>query len=324
MTDRIFADWQPRYAEAGIPTFPVKGDKKPAIRGYMKTGPNLSAKLTDKFGDAPGLGFSCKRAGLTIVDVDTQDEEVFADALALYGDSPIKVRSGSGNFQAWFRHNGEPRKIRPNDGKPIDILGGGMVVAPPSRGGVGAYQFLSGSLDDLPSLPQMRMPEAANDRTADPVELVNVGKRNDTLWRACMRHARGCASFDDLLSFAHAANADTMAEPLPAVEVVTLAQSAWSKQCSGDNRFGAEMLVGLPVSKFDRIASDPFALSLYMTLRRRWRDGEGFAVANEMHKSLDWPRRKFIDARSALEANRLIIMVKRPSKARGAAEYRFG
>jgi len=319
----VFAEWQPRYAEAGIPTFPVQ-NKKPAVRGYLKTGPNLSQKLAGKFGDASGLGFACKRAGLTIVDVDTPDENVLADALAEYGDTPVIVRSGSNHFQAWYRNDGEPRKIRPDKAKPIDILGGGYVVAPPSQGAKGAYHFLRGSLDDLPTLPRLLRAEVPADRSEPEAERVNVGARNDSLWRSCMRHARGCASFDDLLSFAHGANADTLAVPLPDAEVVTLAHSAWAKTCSGDNRFGAEMLVGLPVSKFDRIADDPFALSLYMTLRRRWRDGEMFAVANEMHKSQGWPRRKFVEARTTLETHRLIVMVKRPSKAHGAAAYRFG
>src|SRR3546814_11594686 len=101
----IFAEWQPRYAEAGISTFPVR-DKKPAIRGYLKTGPNLSRQLADKFGDAPALGFSCKRAGLPIVDVDTTDETILADALARYGATPHVVRTGSGHFQVWYRHGG--------------------------------------------------------------------------------------------------------------------------------------------------------------------------------------------------------------------------
>lgn len=327
----VFAEWQPRYAEAGIPTFPVR-DKKPAIRGYLKAGPNVSRQLADKFGDAPALGFSCKRAGLTILDVDTPDERVLADALVEYGDTPVIVRSGSGNFQAWFRHNGEGRKIRPDKSKPIDILGGGYVVAPPSRGGKGAYRFLSGSLDDLPSLPVLRLPDAANDpvapAAAPAADLVDVGKRNESLWRACMRHAKGCARFDDLLSFAHGANAEMLAVPLPAGEVVTLAQSAWAKQCAGQNRFGAEMVVGVTASQFGRI-DDPFALMLLMTLRHRWRDGETFHVANAMAETMPsggWPRKKFAAARLMLERAGLLVMVRPPMKGErgGPAVYRFG
>lgn len=322
----IFAEWQPRYAEAGISTFPVR-DKKPAIRGYLKTGPNLSRQLADKFGDAPALGFSCKRAGLTIVDVDTTDETILADALARYGDTPIVVRSGSGHFQAWYRHGGEGRKIRPDKAVPVDILGGGYVVAPPSHGGVSAYQFLTGSLDDLPSLPRLKRDVVESDRPATPVELVNIGKRNDSLWRACMRHAKSCASFDDLLCFAYGANMQSLVEPLPQSEVVTLAQSAWAKQCSGDNRFGSEMLIGMTAPQFERIA-DPFALMLMMKLRHRWRDGETFHVANAMADTMPggWPRKRFAAARLTLERAGLLVMVRPPIKGEhgGPAIYRFG
>jgi len=74
----IFGQWQPRYAEAGIPTFPVR-DKKPAVRGYLKTGPSLSQMLAGKFGNAPGLGFACKRAGLT-ADSDDRAHVFRSDA----------------------------------------------------------------------------------------------------------------------------------------------------------------------------------------------------------------------------------------------------
>jgi hypothetical protein len=33
-----FKEWQPRYAEKGIATFPVGADKKPLATGYLRTG----------------------------------------------------------------------------------------------------------------------------------------------------------------------------------------------------------------------------------------------------------------------------------------------
>ena len=249
---------------------------------------------------------------------------MLADALTRYGDTPVIVRSGSNHFQAWYRNGGEARKIRPDKSKPIDILGGGYVVAPPSQGAKGAYQFLRGSLDDLPSLPRLLMPEAAPDSSEAQEERVNIGARNDSLWRACMRHARSCATFDDVLSYAHGANADMLAVPLPDAEVVTIARSAWAKTCSGDNRFGAEMLVGIPTSQFERISSNPYALSLMMTLRHRWRNGETFFVANAMSEAMGWPRKRFAAARAALEARGLLVMVRPATKGGGPALYRFG
>jgi hypothetical protein len=322
----IFAEWQPRYAEAGIPTFPVR-NKKPAVKGYLKTGPILSSKLADKFGGAEAFGFSCKRAGVTIVDVDTPDENVLADALAQYGDTSVIVRSGSGNFQAWYRNGGEPRKIRPDKGTPIDILGGGYVVAPPSVGSKGAYGFVSGSLDDLPSLPRLRgLAEPVNDLAApEAVHAISaeVGQRNASLFAAAGRAARNAVDYEALLSHVGQVNA-AFPQPLPHSEVISVSLSAWDMQGRGVNRFGGEMLVGVRVSQFDRISADPFALSLYMTLRRRWRDGESFSVANDMHKSIGFPLRKFVDARRFLENNGLLIMTRKPIKGVGPAVYQFG
>ena len=34
----VFAQWQPRYAEKRIATFPVDADKKPCIKNWNKVG----------------------------------------------------------------------------------------------------------------------------------------------------------------------------------------------------------------------------------------------------------------------------------------------
>ncbi len=155
----IFADWQPRYAAQNIATFPVhiEGDvKRPAIRGYLKLGLNYSGQLPLRFPESTGFGFAVKRSRITVLDVDSSDENILADALNQYGPTPIIVRSGRGNHQAWYRHAGEARRIRPVAGLPIDILGDGYVVAPPSLGARGPYQFLQGRLEDVSRLPPMR------------------------------------------------------------------------------------------------------------------------------------------------------------------------
>jgi hypothetical protein len=190
-----FGVWQPKYAAHRIATFPVHvaaGEKKPKIRGWQKVGLQGSAKLAGKFANADAFGF-CPghRSGLTILDIDTSDERVLADALSLRGQTPIIIRSGSGKYQAWYRFNGEKRLIRPDPDKPIDILGGGFVVAPPSVGARSNYQFIQGDLDDLDRLPILR------DTGATPPSFlphsvqaeVSEGHRNDSLWRHCMQSA---------------------------------------------------------------------------------------------------------------------------------------
>ena len=328
----IFGKWQPVYAEAGLAAFPVDPiAKKPMVSNYMKVGVRACDRFAKRFGNAPALGVACARSRLTIVDVDTTDERVLADALSEYGPTPIIVRSGSGHFQAWYRNGGEPRKIRPDD-RPIDILGGGFVVAPPSQGAKGAYEFLEGSLADLSLLPLMRKlaMAPANELAAPPLaepetgtEAAEVGKRNDTLFREAMRAARRCDSLEGVL--AHVATVNAGYEPpLPHDEAVAVAHKAWGYEAAGNNQFGGEMVVGLPVSKFDRLGSDPFAVTLYMTLRRHWRDGETFSAANAMAETMSFPLRKFVDARRTLERHGLIVMIRKPIKGVGPAVYRFG
>jgi hypothetical protein len=53
-----FAEWQPQYAAHGIATFPVAivdGDKRPAIKGYMRAGLRASEQLAIKFASAASL-----------------------------------------------------------------------------------------------------------------------------------------------------------------------------------------------------------------------------------------------------------------------------
>src|SRR5262249_51689002 len=116
-----------------------------------------SSKIAGKFGHAPAIGFMCgKRNGITVLDVDTTDERVLADAVNRHGQTPVVVRTGSGHPQVWYRHNSERRRIRPDRNVPIDILGAGFVVAPPSQSAKGSYEFISGGLDDLDRLPVMQ------------------------------------------------------------------------------------------------------------------------------------------------------------------------
>ena len=67
-----------------------------------------------KFADAEGLAFMAgTRSKLTVIDIDAPDEDLLKGMIKQYGDTPIILRSGSGNFQLWDRHGGEGRRIRP-------------------------------------------------------------------------------------------------------------------------------------------------------------------------------------------------------------------
>jgi hypothetical protein len=159
-SDGIFAEWQPRYAGHGIPTFPVRiigKDKKPAVSNYLKMSLGTSAKLVKRFGNCEALGFAVRQAGITVIDIDNSDERTWGDLLDRHGHTPVLVRTGSGNLQAWYRHNGEPRLPRLWPDCPADLLGAGYVTAPPSRAAKCDYRFIQGGLDDIDRLPVMRV-----------------------------------------------------------------------------------------------------------------------------------------------------------------------
>lgn len=319
-----FADWQPQYAARSISTFPVAiiGDrKKPMVSGYLKLGDQVSQQLAMKFPDADALGFALGgRSRVTVLDVDSPDERVLADALGRHGDTPIIVRSGSGNFQGWFRHNGEGRKIRPFAKEPIDILGGGFVVAPPSRASRGRYEFITGGLDDLDSLPVLAgLPSDIVLPAADlPRHGVksDEGRRNDGLWRYCMQQARGCGTLDELLLRARKRNEDIM-PPLSDAEVHKIASSAWKYESEGRNFIGGGASAILRHQVIDRLAaSDPHAFALYVLLQRHHWDRDDFAIANSFAATLGWHVDRLRGARSALIKESVIRCIHEGGKGR--------
>jgi bifunctional DNA primase/polymerase-like protein/primase-like protein len=240
----IFARSQPDYAAHRIATFPVRADKRPMVKNWDKLGLRGSEMLAQKFTEANALGFMCgPRSRVTILDVDTTDEDILANAIKRHGEPVIIVRTGSGKYHALYRHNGERRRIRPWQGLPIDLLGDrGFAVAAPSETDKGVYQFVRGTLDDLDRLEPMRDPPAEPRGKSEkkdsfrPIagELVIDGARNNTLWRQCMRTVHSCETFDALLDTAREINS-TFQPPLGGDEVTQVAASAWKYTTEGKN-----------------------------------------------------------------------------------------
>jgi hypothetical protein len=310
-----FATWQPRYEEAGIATFPVDAVRKsPSVGNYHRGGLPASRQWAKRFADSNALGFNCgKRNGLTVLDIDAPDEKLLADSLDRFGPSPIIIKTASGKFHVWYRHNGEGRKIRPEKHIPIDILGGGYAVAPPSAAGGGQYEFIEGSLNDLGRLRPMLVQLADNDAVTPDMAscdaLAGVGERNATLWRSAMLSARSAGSYEILLRQVGQDNARMNNPPLPSDEVIRIAASAWAKQQDGSNWIGSGRRV---VKHFDEIdafipkdgkpdKAAPDAAFLLDFLRRLHFGRETFVVANAMHERLGWSRKRFAAARRYLE-----------------------
>lgn len=333
----VFGEWQPRYAEAGLITFPVDlARKKPAVGNWQTGGRKASAEwAAKKFADANALGIECgKRNRLTVLDIDEPCENLLADALALFGPSPLIARTASGKYHAYYRHNGEGRQIKGvMEGRQVDLLGGGMAIAPPSVGEKGRYEFIQGGLADFKNLSVMQGPAfaPANIRPGGEV-MASVGERNATLFKLCLREARSVSDGDALRAFALSLNTGEAWEPLPVDEVLRTATGAWEKEANGTNWVGSEPKVILQASEIDRLflPADGFvsgaaqdAMVLLTLLRRLHFGRPSFFCANEFRRRFGWSLPKFQLARKFLVDAGCLLLVRHASRDSGAALYRF-
>ncbi|HMK23806.1 MAG TPA: bifunctional DNA primase/polymerase [Terriglobales bacterium] len=297
-----FAEWQPAYAERGIATFPVR-DKRPCVRGWQCVGLIASAELAMKFPDADAFGFQCgRRSGISLLDIDSSDTNVIDLAVKTFGKSPVLWRTGSGNYAMPFCWSGERRRIRPIAGLPIDVLGSGYAVAPPSLGKKGRYEFLEGDLQNLINLPKLHIP--ANENQPRQGDKIPVGKRSDTLFRIALDQARLVDDLDALIDVVRTRNMDCE-QPLSDLEVIKTASSAWGYEVRGENLIGRGGAMVISHSVIDALIDNPDAWRLYGKLRRRhW--GQNFILASAMASSMGWGERRWKDARRCLEEGGLI------------------
>jgi Bifunctional DNA primase/polymerase, N-terminal/Primase C terminal 1 (PriCT-1) len=314
----IFTKWQPQYAEKQIATFPVGDDKKPQIKRWNKVGLSGSTKLAQRFRQTNAIGFQVgPRSQITVLDIDTDNECILADALGEHGETPFVVRTGGG-YHAYYRYSGEHRRVRPYENKPIDVLGGGYVVAPPSLSAKGQYEIIAGTLDDLQDLPPIH---AVLDRLRTETR-IEEGKRNNTIFRFALEQARHCDTFETLLDVMRTRNMDC--EPqLPDDVLVSTAKSAWRYEQEGRNLFGRGRSVVTSHEVIDALIGESQDAFILVTLLQRHHWGRSFVLANAMADQLGWTRKRFAAARTLLEACGLIQMIT-PASFRSPAVYRLG
>ena len=326
----IYAQHAAEYADAGVPVFPVNTrEKKPAVKGWQKTTPRRSrAWAHGRLGSSDGLGIVMgKPSGITEIDVDAVGEAWIGAAVERFGETPIIIRTASGKAKLWYRHNGEGRRIRPFQGQPLDILGDGFTVAPPSwREDLAAsYAFRTGGLADLANLPTIP-PEALGGFTR-AAEGVQTGTRNDSLWRWCMAEARHCDDVETLIDVAETW-ASAFPDPLSRAEVERCARSAWRYEASGRNYLGLKR-PQLTRGDFimDNLIDHPEAFALYQLFTRWHSNRPSFAIAPRAMSEAahpPWPRRKIAEARDILLERGLIEEVRPPNKRmRKAGLYRL-
>jgi len=313
----IFARWQPHYAERQIPTFPVNADKKPAIKRWNQISLKGSSRLAERFQEANAFGFQLgPRSRVTALDIDSRDESILDRALSEHGHTPLVVRTGGG-YHAYYRYNGERRLIRPYHDKPIDILGGGFVVAPPSVSAKGTYQLISGTLDDLEKLPPIHV--VLDDLRAEA--RIPEGRRNNTIFRFALEHARYADDYETLLDVLRTRNMDCE-PPLPDRELVATDGSAWRCEEEGRNLVGRGGSVLMPHALVDELISKNQDALLLLTVLKRHHWGRDFVIANAMAKRVGWTRKRFASARTLLHKLGLIEIVAAGS-FRSPASYRF-
>jgi len=316
-----FAQWQPRYAEHRVPTFPVAitpEHKKPMVKHFDRIGVRYSKQLALRFPASGAFAFAAgRRSGLTVIDLDTRDERKVTEALATYGPTPFLVRTPRKGFHLYYRHNGEPRRVRHGDS--LDLLGGGMVIAPPSDAPAGGYEIIEGTLADLDRLPVMRFPAKLR---SNPAHDIASGRRNDALFRFALEQVRHVDNLDALLDVVRTRNLGCDV-PLPDTEVERIVKSSWRYEQEGRNLMGRGAAVVTEHRVIDAlaIASDPDAAFLFLILRRHhW--GRHFVVANAMADGLRWNRKRFAAARTRLVELGLLREVQ-PAKRHAPAVYSF-
>jgi hypothetical protein len=273
---------------------------------------------------------SGKRTQITPVDIDSNDEDLRRDTERRYGATPIMVRTPSGGVHLWYLHNGESRKIRPDPNVPVDILGtGGLVIAPPSMGKNGRYQFIRGSLADLHKL----RPAANIDQNVH--ELIQQGGRNKALLDYLRNQARHADDLETLIDVAQTFadnNLDrTSGHAFTDAEIRNVAKSVhdWTQRKIGEGQYfvgtGRYVMEGHDRLK-QAMTLGPYAFTLFMHLKVRCGGLPSFQIANAMRNDMPdgvWPLRKMQDARKALTDAGIIKEKHRASSFYGTTVYEW-
>jgi hypothetical protein len=250
-------------------------------------------------------------------------KKLLGHAIARHGITPILVRTASGKFHAYYRHNGERRRIRPFPGLPIDILGdGGFVIAPPSKTARGHYEFIGGSLDELEQLPVMLMepldPSVA-DSPSDNESIVSPlhgmrehDGRNKTLFRIIAPAARDMfaagESRNALFELAVSHNREAR-EPMAIEELDKIVDSVWQMTREGHNWVGQHDWRKHELSRFK---DDVDAHYLLEYLRATEGMSAEFWIANGLADIFGWSRKRFAEARTRLVELGFIQQTKPP------------
>ena len=284
------------FAPLNVAVIPTQADAPsvPRMRNGNKLGVRGSLELAKnpRFAEANAGIWTGKRSGITVVDIDSNDPAIIAEAVARFGDTPLKVQTPSGGMHLYFRHNGEPRSIRPFGKEfPVDTLGNGLCVIPPSRRpqtakkSAGEYRIVEGEPEDIIRLPKLnsnvlpmhartsfRAPACRALTETDSKPGSDIGIRNETLFDFCRSVAPTVGSRDELEALALARNAQLdpplSDEELRRGELRGTVGSVWRYKQKGRLLLpGCEATVRLTRSEFDALDHDNLAMGLLVRFR---------------------------------------------------------
>ena len=248
----IFADYAPKYWEAGAPVMPLRERLKEAfLLGWQKIGPEsidygwLNQFPTGNIGLPLG-----HRTGFVAIDVDTDDDEFQARLSALI-PTPVYKRVGKKGYAALYRTEGETKsaRIHAEDGSMlVEVLGERtQCVMPPSIHPDTGKPYTSNVdlwdvVNDLPTLPTnigdiLREAFGKKKRKGPPQPrqggVAVGGRHNDMANYLGSLRARGIVDLNEIQALAQARNT-TYPEPLPDNEVMSLVKSAAEDWEGGD------------------------------------------------------------------------------------------
>jgi hypothetical protein len=207
-----------------------------------------------------------------------------------------------GAFHALYRFNSEKRAIRAwGENLPIDLLGAGLAIAPPSRVvSKGQYQIIQGHLDDLDRLPIMRELDARLYANASGPRPQKQGEgRNNDLWKRAMREAHHVDDYEQLLDRVETLNQEYV-EPMQQAEVTKIAKSAWGYTERGENRFVQYGVWFATPEANELIETAPREFILLSYLRANNGPDSTFMVANGLAEKFGWKRHTLAAARESL------------------------
>ncbi len=289
-----FAEAVEVFGEHGIAVIPTLPDRpsKPMVKLPEAFGVRgaKALVLNSRYRDANAAVVCGSRSGLTVVDIDSTDKAIVAEVLDRFGDTPLKAQSASGNWHLYYRHAGERRRIRALGKRlPVDVLGAGLAVVPPShraptktkRGG--GYRFMDGTLEDLQRLRPMRHPVISNRPAATdlaPGQMRDGDGRNSALFDKARWIARQFEDEGRFLKRLFAEN-QCFGEPLAPTEVTKIAASVWGMKRDGRLLGDGDRVGFMSLEETKALSANPSALVLLSYLRSHHPSDHVFAVVPE-------------------------------------------